>query len=181
MVVTVFASKSLLNKFQPAISMTVLALNDILALFSLVMNNNTYWTHFKTLSEISYKLFVFMQFYFQVISCWLTAFINLERVLTLWYRGSKRFNSVKFKIFAILFIHVWNFLNEWMKYVFSDFARWNAVRHGLFHSGIAVKIFFLRIIKYFLLSNMKSVYSITIKLVKYQSQSNVHLNSKAMP
>ena len=123
MVVLVFTSKSLIKSFQPAISMTVLALNDIMALFSLVMNTNTYWTpQLGILNDTSCKIFSFMMFFFQAMSCWITAFISIERILSIWCQDTTIYKSLVFKAIAMTCMHAWNFLFYSTNFMFDELS-----------------------------------------------------------
>ena len=126
MVVLVFTNKNLIDNFQPAVSMTVLAINDIFALFSLVMNTNTYWTpQLNILNNASCKIFSFMIFFFQAMSCWITAFISIERTLSLWCRETNIKKNFIFKVVALTCIHLWNFLFYSPTFVFDELKHSN--------------------------------------------------------
>ena len=126
MVVLVFTSKSLIKSFQPAISMTVLALNDIMALFSLVMNTNTYWRpQLGILNDTSCKIFSFMMFFFQAMSCWITAFISIERILSIWCQNTTIYKSLVFKAIAMTCMHAWNFLFYSTNFMFDELSQSN--------------------------------------------------------
>ena len=109
-VVAVFNSRRY-KKIDSTKFMSVLAINDIFCLLTLLVTHKTYFTSALRLLSATYcKLLSITIYLFPAVSNWLLAFINIERVLFIKFESNQLFKSVKFKSIVTAGIYLWNFV-----------------------------------------------------------------------
>ena len=89
--------------------MSFLAISDNAALVTLVITQSSYLIpQLNTPSEITCKLVHFFTLYFPSVSCWLMAYISIERVFIIKFRQFRIADNKKYPLLFIALIHVWN-------------------------------------------------------------------------
>ena len=98
LIILVFSKRRFVQQFHPAVSMIVLAMNDIMALFAIVGNKQTYWTpQLNHLNTQTCKIFTFI---YLVEHAFSAAFYISDRFdYCKWFHGLCRVGTIFLQLF----------------------------------------------------------------------------------
>ena len=98
-------------KKNPRNFFCILALNDILALFSsLSFNFANFGINFLFSSLFTCQFFHFIGYFFPAISTWLLMLINIERLVSFRYNKITWLFRFKFQATIVFFVYIWNLI-----------------------------------------------------------------------
>ena len=192
LIMIIYIRKKFFKKFQSAFSMSFLALSDNAALVTLVIAQSSYLIpQLKTPSVFSCKLLNFLTLYFPSVSCWLMAYISIERVFIIKFRQFRiSGNSQKYPLIFIALIHLWN-LVVYMDHLILDrlgtyhnmtLNKSECVSHGMITMFVdsTIKVINSMILPFFLMATSSVIIIAHINRIRQKTRRVIRQNNIAM-